>query len=126
MRTFLIILISALTFIPVSAQDDYKAITSAVSLGSAEKLAIQFNNSVEIILPGSDKVYTKSQGQMVMKDFFKKNQPTKFTILHKGSRENSQFFIGTLETKEAKTYRITFLLKENNKKQLISQIRIQQ
>lgn len=126
MRTLLIFIISVLSLINTNAQDKFKTIISAVNQGSAEELATQFNSQVEIILSESDKVYTKTQGQMVMKDFFKKNVPSSFSVLHEGNRESSQFFIGTLKTQGGKTFRITFLLKESDSKLLIHQIRIQE
>ncbi len=126
MRTRLILFLSLVSFLTVNGQDKFKTIVDAVNQGSATELATHFNAQVEIILLGSDEVYTKSQGQMVMKDFFKKNVPSSFSVLHEGNRESSQFFIGTLKTNEGKTFRMTFLLKESGSKLLIHQIRIQQ
>lgn len=126
MRTLLILIISVLAFTNTNAQDKFKTIVTAVNQGSATQLATQFNSQVEIILSGSDKVYTKTQGQMVMNGFFKKNIPSSFSVLHEGNRESSQFFIGTLKTQGGKTFRMTFLLKDSDSKLLIHQIRIQQ
>lgn len=100
-------------------------LTSAVKMGNATQLSKLFNSSVEIIINGEDKVYTKPQAQMVMSEFFKKNAPVDFEIAHDSKREDSLFLIGNLKTRDNKTFRIIFLLREKNKATLIHQIRIQ-
>lgn len=100
-------------------------ISSAVKMGNASELSNYYNSTVEIIIDGADKVYTKSQAQMVMNDFFKKNPPKDFEIAHKSKREDSQFLIGDLKTVTDKNYRVIFLLREGSGRTLIHQIRIQ-
>lgn len=100
-------------------------LTTAVKMGNAGELSKLFNSSVEIIINGEDKVYTKPQAQMVMSEFFKKHPPVDFNIAHNSQREDSRFLIGNLNTKNNKKYRIIFLLRNKGDKTLIHQIRIQ-
>jgi hypothetical protein len=59
-----------------------------------------------------------------MKDFFARNTPTSFTILHKGGKEGSQYAIGNLVT-PGNIYRVTILVKVKENKSLIHQLRFE-
>ena len=124
MKQALIICLGLLLFTSVKAQT-VDNLSAAVKMGNANQLAQLFNSSVEIIVDGNDKVYTKSQAQMVMGDFFKKNPAIDFSIAHNSQREDSQFLIGNYTTKNNKSFRIIFLLRNKDSKNLIHQIRIQ-
>ena len=99
-------------------------LTSAVKIGNAAQLSQMFNSSVEIIIDGDDKLYTKPQAQMVMSEFFKKNPPVDFNVAYDSTREDARYLIGNLTTKNNKTFRITFLLRGKDNTTLIHQIRI--
>lgn len=124
MKRALIIFLGLLLFTSVNAQT-VDILSAAIKMGNANQLSQLFNSSVEIIVGGNDKVYTKSQAQMVMGDFFKKNPAIDFSIVHNSQRKDSQFLIGNYITKNNKTFRIIFLLRNKDSKNLIHQIRIQ-
>ena len=124
MKQILIILTLVISGTVLKAQT-VDNLTTAVKMGNAEQLSQLFNSSVEIIINSNDKVYTKPQAQMVMSEFFKKNPPVSFSIAHDSKREDSRFLIGNLNTKNEKTYRIIFLLRDKGNTALIHQIRIQ-
>ncbi len=80
------------------------------------QIAKYFDNTVEITLPDKSNSYSKSQGEMVLKDFFA-NAPVKsFDVLHKGENAGSQYCIGTLVTKNG-SYRTTVFMKQKGDRQ---------
>jgi hypothetical protein len=97
---------------------------SAIKSGSASQLSKYFDNTVEICLPDRSNAYSKSQGELVLKDFFNNNIVRNFEILHKGENAGAQFIIGTLETKNGE-YRTTIYLKQKGEKPLLQELRFE-
>lgn len=101
-------------------------IASAIKTGDARELSSFFNANIELTILDNDGTYSKSQAEMILKDFFVKNPPQDFTINHNGSsKDMSQYYIGSYKTKQ-QTYRIYFLLKPGNEKMLIQQLQIEE
>ncbi|MCE2935409.1 MAG: DUF4783 domain-containing protein [Cyclobacteriaceae bacterium] len=74
-------------------------IREAIKAGDAKALARHFNTSIEITLDGNVSSYSKTQGEFVMRDFFKKSPPANFTIMHTGaSKGGLQYAIGRYES----------------------------
>ncbi|MBP8791311.1 MAG: DUF4783 domain-containing protein [Breznakibacter sp.] len=101
-----------------------QALIRATQNGDASTLAGYFNDNIELVLPGKSGVYSRNQAEMVVRDFFASADPQEFKIIHEGNRENASFVIGSL-TGKSETYRIYFLTKNNDKKLVIHQLRIE-
>jgi hypothetical protein len=99
-------------------------IITAIKEGNASELAKYFNNNVELALSDIDDMYSKNQAELIIEDFFKNHPPTGFDILHKGGKETSRYAIGNLTTSNGK-FRITILIKIQEDKSLINQLRIE-
>lgn len=95
-----VILLMVFTFlaswIKVEAQDDpFNPIIKAMQGADARSLSASFNETVELLLPDNENTYSASQGEMIMKDFFKKYPPDSFTVIQKGTTDPlSRFAIG--------------------------------
>jgi len=111
---------------PANAQNNSlpQGIITAVSGGNAEKLANYFNDNIELVIPQKSGIFSKSQAQMILKEFFTKNPPSSFKIIHQGSRQNASFAIGNYNSGN-NFYRFYFLTKKTNNKLLIHQLRIE-
>jgi hypothetical protein len=109
-------LLSSFTFF--SSIDE---VIMAIKAGNATDIARFFDNTVEINTPDKSGSYSKSQAQLVLKDFFNSKPVKSFDVLHKGETTGSQFCIGTLVTKSG-TYRTTILMKQKGDKQLVQGI----
>ena len=83
-------------------------VVRSINNGDAASVAKYFDNSVEMVLPGKSSTYSKSQAEMILKDFF----------------YSSEYCIGTLETKNAK-FRTTFFMKNKGDKQWLQEIRFE-
>ncbi len=99
-------------------------IVSATRDGSASDLAKYFNENIELVIPQKSGMFSKSQAEMVLKDFFTQNPPENFKIIHEGSRQNASFAIGNYTTSTT-VFRIYFLTKKVNGNLLIHQLRIE-
>ena len=110
------ILLNSFTFF--SSIDE---VISAMRVGNAANIANFFDNTVEINLPDKSNAYSKSQAELVLKDFFNANQVKNFEVIHKGENAGSQFCIGTLVTKTG-TYRTTIFMKQRGDKQVLQEI----
>ncbi|HNW88635.1 MAG TPA: DUF4783 domain-containing protein [Bacteroidales bacterium] len=108
-------------------QDDITAsVAAAISAGDSKALASYFSPSIDLTVPGTDGTYSKSQAEMILKDFFTKYPPVTFKINQQGSsNEGSQFAIGTLSTKTA-TFKTYFLIKKRDNVPLVQQLQFEE
>ena len=101
-----------------------EGIAKALSEGNSRELARHFNNNIELVVLNNEDVYSKSQAELILRDFFSANPPVKFELLHRGGKESSRYAIGNLETKNG-DFRIYFLLKLREGTPLIHLFRIE-
>jgi len=74
-------------------------VANAIRNGNASALAASFESNVEITIKDAGNSYSKSQAEMVLKNFFTTHHPKSFSIAHQGtSPEGSKYFIGSLST----------------------------
>lgn len=92
--------------------------------GNASAVAKFFDNSVEISMPDKSNSYSKSQAELVLKDFFASNAVKGFEIIHKGENAGSQYCIGTLQTKNG-SYRTTIFMKQKGDRQVLQELRFE-
>lgn len=61
-------------------------VVRSINNGDAASVAKYFDNSVEMVLPGKSSTYSKSQAEMILKDFFYSNPVVSFKVLHQGEK----------------------------------------
>lgn len=99
-------------------------VVNAMRSGNATAMAVYFDNTVEITLPEKGNSYSKSQAEMVLKDFFNNNPVKGFTVIHKGQNAGYQYCIGTLLTKNG-SFRTTIQMKQKKDAQVLQEIRFE-
>ncbi len=114
-----LVMLSSFTFI--SSIDE---VVAALRTGNVTVIAKFFDETVDIFMPEKSNSYSKSQAELVLKDFFNNNQVKGFEINHKGENGGSQFCIGTLITKGG-SFRTTIFMKQKGDKQLLQVIRFE-
>ncbi|MBN2274279.1 MAG: DUF4783 domain-containing protein [Bacteroidales bacterium] len=100
------------------------AVINAINTGNSATLAAYFNSNLEVAIMEKEDIYTRQQAELIMKDFFIRNTPVSFTVLHKGGKETSQYAIGRLVSSGG-NYRVTILVKTKENKSLIHQLRFE-
>jgi antitoxin component YwqK of YwqJK toxin-antitoxin module len=123
MKKFLpaiLLLIFTVSFKAISLDEIVKAFKS----GNAARVSLFFDNTVEITVSEKSTSYSKSQAELVLRDFFSTNEVRDFEIIHEGDNAGSQYCIGNLITKNG-TFRTTIFVKLKGNKQLIQEIRFE-
>lgn len=121
-----LILVFSLTTTTAQSQnvDIPNEIINAIGTGNVEVLSDYLNDNVELVVENKNNVYSKRQAIGILTDFFKKNTPSHFNVLHKGNKTSTSFLIGTLETSSG-NYRVYLLTRKSDNKSVIQQIRIE-
>ena len=81
-------------------------IVGAFKAGNATKIAGYFAENVDLSILDTENLYSKSQAEQILKNFFAKHKPNGFTIVHKGKSGQSEYFIGELTCTDA-IFRVT-------------------
>jgi hypothetical protein len=69
--------------------DSIDPVVDAIRAGSSSDLAEYFESSISLNIDGQQGDYSKSQAEIVLKDFFKKNPPLGFSIVFKSETNSS-------------------------------------
>ena len=99
-------------------------VVSALKNNNASQVALYFDNTVDITLPEKSNSYSKSQAEVILRDFLSNNPVKSFEKIHKGDNNGSQYCIGKLVTK-TKVYRTTIFMKYKGDKQFLQEIRFE-
>jgi hypothetical protein len=114
------ILLMLSSFITVS----FTEVVNAIKSGDAAQVSKFFDTTVEITFPEKSNSYSKSQAELVLRDFFTSNGVKDFEVLHKSETQGSQFCIGNLQTNNG-TFRTTIFMKQKGDKELIQELRFE-
>ncbi len=117
---FLIVACLSSFAIPIGIDE----VIAAMKSGNANAVAKYFDNSVEISMPDKSNSYSKSQAELVLRDFFASNPVKNFEVIHKGENAGSQYCIGTLQTKSG-AYRTTIFMKQKGDSQVLQELRFE-
>lgn len=99
-------------------------VVAGLRKGNASQVARYFDKTVDITLPGKTNSYSRSQAEIILKDFFHTRQVKGFEIIHKGENTGSEYCIGTLFTALG-TYRTTLYMKNKSNRQTLQEIRFE-
>lgn len=101
-------------------------VISYIKVANIKELSKNFNTTIDLLLPSVEGSYSKTQAELIVKNFFEKNPPKSLTIKHQGSsNDGSLYAIGTYSTDKL-NYRTYILLKKINDKYLIHQLQFEQ
>ena len=128
MRSYLVflllfstILFSSFAKVDTLEMDD---VVIALKSGNASKLSKYFDTRVDIGLPDKSDNYSRTQAEMVIKDFFGSNGVRNFELKYKSEKGGSKYCVGTLQTR-AGNYRTTLFMKQKGDKQYLQDISFQ-
>jgi hypothetical protein len=96
----------------------------AMRSGNVSQLSAYLDTRVDISLPDQSDTYSKSQAEMIIRDFFSTNRVQAFQVKHKGENGGSEFCIGILKTSNG-DFRTTLFMKNKGDRQLLQELRFQ-
>ncbi len=97
-------------------------VIGALRSGDADGLSKYFDDQVQVTLPVKSDSYSKSQAQVILKDFFGNNAVKGFELKHKGDSPGGHYCIGTLQTKSG-NFRAHVFMKDKGGKEVVKEIR---
>ena len=127
MKKLAIIISLFVSVISLFAETDiYQEVASAIRSGNAKEISKYFNTNVDLTILTQEDTYSKTQAELIIKDFFAKNTPKSFTLMHQGtSKEGAMYAIGTLLTTQGATFRTSFFIKQTSGKYYIRELRFE-
>ena len=99
-------------------------VVSAMRSGNANQLSRYFDDRIDIQLPSKSDNYSRTQAEMILKDFFSSNEVKNFQVKHKGENNGAQFCIGLLQTRNG-NYRTKLYMKQKGDRQVLQEIGFQ-
>ena len=99
-------------------------ILGAIKRGDALKVSRHFDNLVEITLNDRSNSYSRTQAEVVLKDFFSNHNVRSFTVIHRVNSNNGEYCVGTLSTSGGE-YRTTILFKNKGDRKLVQELRFE-
>ena len=96
----------------------------AINQGNSIKLSQFFDENIELkILSHYPNIYSKTQAERIMYEFFKTNNPTQFNIIIENGIDNRTVALGNFNSFTG-NYRIFFTMKKERGQNYIQQIKI--
>jgi hypothetical protein len=103
---------------------DIDAVVVALNAGNAAQLSKYFDNRIDIGLPDKSDNYSRTQAEMIIREFFSNNGVRTFEIKYKSEKAGTNYCVGTLKTKSG-DYRTTLFMKQKGDKQYLQDISFQ-
>ncbi|HET6244023.1 MAG: DUF4783 domain-containing protein [Bacteroidetes bacterium] len=127
MKNIILISILFVSHLTIKAQTlNSEAIAQAFKSGNAKELSKYFSPNVELKVFNKEDVYSKTQAEIIVKDFFTKNPPKNYVEVHNGtSKAGAQYIIGQLTTANG-TFRINYFLKKSSDSYFIQELRFEE
>ena len=121
-RSLTIALVFVLMGVVTVLADEFDTIAASIRVGDAHGIAVHFDKNVDIKTEDKSITYSKNQAELVLREFFRRNVPRAFTIIHRGSSaKGAKYIIGNLETSQG-NFRSFVYVKECNQKELIEEM----
>jgi hypothetical protein len=119
--------LAAITLILVSFKSpsyEIDTVVGAFRTGNVDQIAPYLDYRVDISLPEKTDTYSKSQAEMIIRDFFITNGVRNFHVKQKGETGGSEFCIGILQTNNG-DFRTCLFMKLRGDKLLLQEIKFQ-
>lgn len=105
-------------------QDLFSELSNNFKTGNVKEIAKYFANTVDITLPSSEDQYSRSQAEIVLKNFFEGHAPSAFTLEHQGASNNGKYMVGSLTTSKG-TFKVYVFVKDIGGQKSISELKIE-
>jgi hypothetical protein len=120
----LTLLCSTILLSSFTAGIEIDEVVGALKSGNAAQLSRYFDNRVDITLPDKSDNYSRTQAEMILRNFFSNCGVKNFDIKYKGESNGSHYCIGTLHTKSG-DFRTKLFMKTKLGKEVVQEITFQ-
>jgi orotate phosphoribosyltransferase-like protein len=120
---FTAILITSMLTGKAQALED---VVNSIRTSNITSITRYFDKFVSITIANNQSMYSKTQAEMVLKDFFAKNPVKEFVVVQQGSTQgnNSTYAIGNLTTTTG-SYQLYVVLKLKEGAHILQEIRFE-
>ncbi len=123
-------LLLALLCLPVLLAQDQRSVASdalrAIQAGDARALGLSFGKTVDLTLPGKEGIHSRTQAEIILRDFFQSAPPTEVSLKHQGSSKDGASFVIASYKSGSREYRVYFLVRDGNDGPKIRQLKFEQ
>ena len=95
--------------------DVAKEVGDAIMLGQSDAVAEHLAPKVSVMMYGAESMCSKSETEMVLREFFRRNRPSQFMYTY-----DDGCFKGNLTTANGKSYELKFIIKNVDNKDVIT------
>jgi hypothetical protein len=127
-----LLLFSAMLFLSlfqaefVHAQQGSEEVSAAFEQKDSEAIATFFRDHVQLSICTKNGVFSQTQAERILEDFFRKHPDAVFAMDHVGRTEKSgNYCVGTY-SEGGNTYRVTYLLQSKSEAAIIRNLSISQ
>jgi hypothetical protein len=113
-KKFVLLVNFTLIFFTVQAQNraPLEDMVNALKNDRVADMVKYFDSFVPITINNTQSIYSHNQAEIVLRDFFEKNNPKDFTVLENGAPDNtSKFVIGRFTTPDGSKYNVYILMR---------------
>jgi len=111
-----------------AAQSNFAtSVADLLKAGNAPELAKKCADNLTLIIDPDeiDDTFSNTQAEQIIKNFFAKNKPSNFSVIHKGtSKTKMEYIIGKLTTTGG-TYRVSYYIAKSGDKPFVKELRIE-
>jgi hypothetical protein len=94
----------------------------ALKTGNATELGKSLDTKVDLGINGKESSVDKSKAVAQLKDFFEKNKPYNFQLIHSGTSPTGlEYYIGSLSC-ETQSFRVSIYMKKQGAQSVITQL----
>ena len=106
-----------------NTNDVFTPISKYIEKGDARSLSAWFADNFELSILDNQNDCSRSQGKLIMKEFFLKYKPHKFEIVHKTESSSMKYALGILSA-GGQSFMVTILVKTHSKGNYIHHIKV--
>jgi len=101
-----------------------ESLVNAFKDGNSRELSMYFFENIEVKLQGKEDVYSKTQAEAIIKQFFEEYKPNAFQIQDYGSKKSSNYAIARLKTQKG-NFRVIMRIKGINSNFFLQSLNIE-
>lgn len=127
MKKYLALIFAAIfVFGSVCAQPQVDDVSNSLNKGEISNVIKYFDKIVDITINNEQSTYSRSQAEMVVRNFFSKNRTKSFSVRYKGTAasDNTVYLIGELKTANGQ-YKVYLSFKQKERSILLQQIKFE-